>query len=440
METTNFFDTWLNTQNKMINNWVNTTQKMQSAITGGQAMEKGSEIYNEWLKNQTDIVKEAGKVSEEAGEQTAPADFFSKWMNSQKEISMKWMNYNQDIMNNFMHAQGGESNKFGGNWMEAFNTWSKSFGSPFTKMMESMSGAGSKDAFGNILNSTNSYFKMYEVWMPVYKAMTEKGFDPSKMSEMFSAEKFKQVMDNTFQYMYPAPLKDAFENAGQWFESLNSYSKQLTGQYFNNFQNMPKSFPMMFGDNDAMMNAYSTMQGMYQRGVLPVFKFAAPGKESELAQLYIDTVDKYAIYATKLNELQYVMYVSGQKVMEEMITDAYADFSKGGEPVPYNEFFQKWVEKSEKSYVELFKTEEYSKLQGELIDLGIEVKAGFEKLMETMFSQYPVMLRSEADELNKTIYDLKKKVRALELQLNGSDTEEASEEKKAAKKSARSTK
>lgn len=440
METTNFFDTWLDTQKKMINNWVTTTQKMQSAIAGGQAMEKGSEIYNDWVKTQVDIVKGAADKTAEAGDSTpGNQDFFTKWMDSQKEITLKWMNYNKDAMSSFLGGNASDAAaRFQNNWMEAYNTWTKNFSNPFTKMMDTMTGNGAKDAFGNMLNTTNSYFKMYEVWMPVYKAMTEKGFDPSKMSELFSAEKFKQVMDNTFSYMYPAPVKDAFENAGAWFETLNNYSKQMSGQYFSQMQNFPKAFPAFFGDHDGLMNAYSNMQAMYQRGVLPVFRMAAPGKEGELAQLVIDITDKYAIYVTKLNELQYIMYVTGQKVMEEMVTDTYADLSKGVEALPYNEFFQKWVEKSEKAFIDLFKTEEYSKLQGELIDLGIEVKSGFEKLMENMFSQYPVMLRSEADELNKTIYELKKKVRMLEQQLIV-ETEET-EEKKSAKKGTRSTK
>jgi hypothetical protein len=279
---------------------------------------------------------------------------------------------------------------------------------------------------------------MYEVWQPVYKAMSEKGFDPSKFSDLFNADKFKQVMDSTFQYIYPSPMKDAFENASQWLENLNGYAKQFSGQYFSQMQNMPNMFPnMMFGDNEAMMNMYNNMNGMYQKMAFPMFRIAAPGKESELAELYINTVDKFAVYATKLNELQYIMYVTGQKSMEELMTETYAEISKGAEAAPYGEFFQKWVDKSEKAFIELFKTDEYSKLQGELVDLGIEIKSGFEKLMESVFSQYPVMLRSEADEINKTIYDLKKKVRDLEKQISGDASEES---KPAAKKTARTTK
>lgn len=444
METTNFFDTWLSTQNKLISNWVDTTQKMQHAITGGQAMEKGSEIYNEWVTNQMDIMKNTAKTTEQ---QTSEAtsnttDFFAKWMEGQKEATKKWMEYNQNVMSGFFNNPA--ANQFNpfqntqNNWLETYNTWINNWGSPFKSMMENFSSSSSKDAFSNMLNSTNSYFKMFEVWAPMYKSITENGFDPSKFNELFSAEKFKQVMDNTFQFVYPAPLKDAFQNAGQWFEMANNFSKQFSGQYMNQFANFPKAFPgMMFGDNETILNTYNNMFSTFQKSAFPMFRIAAPGKESEMTELYINTLDKFAVYATKLNELQHVMYVAGQKGMEKLITDSYTEFKNSNEPVPYNEFFQKWVDTTEKSFLELFRTDEYSKLQGELVDLGIEIKSGFEKLMETVLSQYPVLLRSEADDLNRQIYELKKKVRDLEKQISG---DSADEKKAVAKKTTVKTK
>ncbi|MFM8331320.1 MAG: poly(R)-hydroxyalkanoic acid synthase subunit PhaE, partial [Candidatus Methylumidiphilus sp.] len=64
----------------------------------------------------------------------------------------------------------------------------------------------------------------------------------------------------------------------------------------------------------------------------------------------------------------------------------------------------------------LFQTEDFSRLQGELLDAGLTARTHYFKIMEMQLYDLPIALRSEMDDLYKTVYDLKKKVRALEQQ------------------------
>ena len=72
---------------------------------------------------------------------------------------------------------------------------------------------------------------------------------------------------------------------------------------------------------------------------------------------------------------------------------------------------------NEKNYQALFQTEEFSKMQGELLEADLKVRNQFSKLMELYLDDFPVALRSEMDDLYKTIYELKKKVKSLEKQV-----------------------
>lgn len=71
---------------------------------------------------------------------------------------------------------------------------------------------------------------------------------------------------------------------------------------------------------------------------------------------------------------------------------------------------------SEKTYFDLFQSEEFSKMQGELLETALNVRQHNFKLMELQLYDYPIALRSEMDDLYKTIYELKKKVKSLEKQ------------------------
>jgi polyhydroxyalkanoate synthesis regulator phasin len=95
------------------------------------------------------------------------------------------------------------------------------------------------------------------------------------------------------------------------------------------------------------------------------------------------------------------------------------EVSKISDVAGYTAFFQKWVEKSEKSFISVFNTDEYSKLQGELVELNVEIKDKSQKISEAMLSSLPVVLKSEADDLHKSVYELRKRIKELERSTTG---------------------
>ena len=53
----NLMDSMIDSQSKIIHNWVDTAKKMQRASVDVNATEKSSTLYNEWLENQMSIFK-----------------------------------------------------------------------------------------------------------------------------------------------------------------------------------------------------------------------------------------------------------------------------------------------------------------------------------------------------------------------------------------------
>ena len=52
-----------------------------------------------------------------------------------------------------------------------------------------------------------------------------------------------------------------------------------------------------------------------------------------------------------------------------------------------------------------------------MLNISMDVKKHFEKQFENVYGVYPVVFRSEVDELTKIIHDLKKQVKTLETRL-----------------------
>ena len=68
-------------------------------------------------------------------------------------------------------------------------------------------------------------------------------------------------------------------------------------------------------------------------------------------------------------------------------------------------------------FTELFASEEFSKVKGEALNLSMDVKKHFEKQFEGAFQNFPVVFKSEVEDMQKTIYELKKQVKELQTKL-----------------------
>src|SRR5687768_13012876 len=105
------FDTWMDVQNKMTKNMVEMNEKLQKTMSGGEMLEKGSDLYKEWLEKQksllTNLVNQTSNGSSNGKNNATetnnnPADFFQNWMNMQNEGMQKWMETSRSFTENMM--------------------------------------------------------------------------------------------------------------------------------------------------------------------------------------------------------------------------------------------------------------------------------------------------------------------------------------------------
>jgi polyhydroxyalkanoate synthesis regulator phasin len=87
------------------------------------------------------------------------------------------------------------------------------------------------------------------------------------------------------------------------------------------------------------------------------------------------------------------------------------------QPMSFRDLYRMWWETSEELYIELFRTEEFSKLQGQLVDKGMQFRRDFQAYVEEATKELPFPNRSEMDHLYKIVDKLKREVRTLKKEL-----------------------
>jgi BMFP domain-containing protein YqiC len=202
-------------------------------------------------------------------------------------------------------------------------------------------------------------------------------------------------------------------------ELSSNYSKHVWQQFAGNTpEQMQKLMPfLMFGENSSEFNPFA----MYQRAINPMIRLFNPGKEAEINERMSALMTLMNDYGRKLADVQQHIQTTAMKTMESMMLENFEQAKKGVDLSNSKEVFQNWVNRNEEAFINLYHSEAYSKLQGDLLDLSLQIRQNNEQLMELSLQPMPVVLRSEADTMNQTIYELRKRVHQLEQQINANE-------------------
>lgn len=344
-------------------------------------------------------------------------DYFDIWLKSQELVFGNLTEMRQKFQQGLQGLGGnvGGMPGFGG-FQDMYTSWTKS-------VMNALQGTGTadmnfvKETLSKTLTGANAYQKLYEIWLPFFKAIQEKSASPNSYKDLTDPAKFKEMLDRVFGFD-PTAVSQIVEQATKLFETLAGSSQGFMKPWVDASGKSFKDFPnMMEGHPESFMKMFHTLFSTFDSTVGRAFHVPAVGKDREKIELLLRSLDDLSVYLARRTEYEHMMYVTGLGAYEKVIATVADKVSKGEEFKRFDEFFDLWIDVSEKAYYALFQTQDFSKKQGELLEASVNVRQHSFKLMELYLYDFPIALRSEMDDLYKTVYDLKKKVKSLEKQI-----------------------
>lgn len=432
MKTNNpIIDSMLETQANVLNNWMESTKKMQSSFSNGSIPHEGQNIMKEWFDKQMSILNgmQQNSASAFSNSNQNPQEFFKNWLNSQMGYTKQMTDFNQSILNSFNNF-GKPANEYMANFMTSNNAWTNIYNSfmntlnsSYDSMYSNVNGTFNKDIFKNFVQGNQVYTKMMEFFQPMLSAMQKGQFNMEEFKNFFKAEHYTNLTKQMFGDFYTGGnLKEFYDNSMNQVHNFFANQNNLGKEYYAQVQNMSKEFPHLFSGNfDKVKETYSNYTDVFSKTFEPLLKIATPGKEKENIEAVIAFMDKMTDYSIKQSELQMALQNTMRKSVENVATKYTEKFQKPETftKVPdTQEVYNEWIKTNEQLFTELFASEEFSKIKGETMNLSMDVKKQFEKQFETLFANLPVVLKSDVEELQKTVYDLKKQIKELQSKLS----------------------
>ncbi|KAA6432649.1 hypothetical protein FEM33_23285 [Dyadobacter flavalbus] len=346
-------------------------------------MEQRESVFDAWYKNTTNLVDGWKHMANEWSDGQS-----TSWENMQK-VQKQWMQGYQSMMENMTTGNFGNAyNPFGSNQM--------------------------RDAFSNMLKSVDIYTRLFALWQPVLKQMEQMPFDHKDMWKMIDPEAFRSFVDKLFGVDQGTIMKGYYEQYGKlmkmWMATMGDAGSSfgpMAGNAMPFFSGMAQMNP------EGMMQFYGSLFQTAQKGFTPYFAQTSNGSAhysesfSKLAGLWSD-------YVTKMSQMQSMLYKTSvsawEKVMQSVSEKSQTDHSAKS----FDEFYNEWATINEREYVTLFATEAYAALQGELLKLHAEISKTYDKQMESFLQPFPVVLKSQLEEVYQVNHELRNRISELE--------------------------
>lgn len=425
METKNLFETFTTAQKEAVDKMTSATENMNKMFTENM----NSDFFKKWYDSQMAFFNNNGE-----NKMNNPMEMFNTWMTNQMEQTKGMfgnnpMFNNMPNMNNMMNMDSLTANMK--DMMNQYQNWMQSLNNTYSEMMKNYSNMEAKNMMSGMFNNSDMQMNMFQLWMPMFKSMNDKTFNMDTFKSMFNAPMFKGMMDKMFN------MEDITKNmmAMPGMEMMKTNMTNMMDQNKNMFDSMKANMTNMMPNNSfsQAMDMYNNMNNQMNSAFAPMMKLMGNNNQTQQMNAAKELSNEFAQYHVKSTEMQMAMYNTGLKAMEELAESVYTDMRNGVEVKDFSKIYTNWLTISDKHFVELFSTDEYSKMQAEVNALGGKIKMNINHQMEKSIANIPVITRSEMDETYKTIYEMKKRINMLEKQI---DTDSINDEpaKPAAKK------
>jgi hypothetical protein len=279
----------------------------------------------------------------------------------------------------------------------------------FKKNISLMPNQEARDTYAKLLQSASVYSQLLLFWND-YVVQAKDLSNKMGMMDNWKNE-YGKILQSFFSSFFPEQLQVFFKSN---VTELDKYKNMLLSQFKPWLEYSPqlkeKFNQLVNGDRESYTEFLKVWQREFEKsfGSLPFSDLIITGDHFDKMG---NTLDQYLKYSETIGKFFSTLHKVGYDSMEKLI-DEYRDMQINEQnPEMFKQFYQKWGKTNEQAYLELFKTEEFAKMLGEIIKVQAEMKKQVDGMIMEFVRPLPLATKQEMDNLYKTVHDLKQQLK-----------------------------
>lgn len=249
------------------------------------------------------------------------------------------------------------------------------------------------------LNLNKNFNASMEATLKSWKAITEAIAEPEAMEALF---KSSGTMPDILARLAQSTFSGYIQHMQNWLEQGERLGQSASTYSFN----------------DIDENFFKTWTDIYEKEFQHFFQIPQVGLVRTYQERAYRAMDKYNIFQSTFAEFMRLLSLPIGKSFVMLQQKIGEMFESGQLPDDSKKYYQTWIKILEGHFMKLFQSPEYIQTLAKTLASLSEFSAAKDAVFEDLLKVLPIPNRSEIDELEKDIFELKKRMRLLEKQRN----------------------
>lgn len=275
---------------------------------------------------------------------------------------------------------------------------------------------GAKDAADSFFNPRNVAMRAFELAIAAWRNLAPQGAvsgDWPSMLENYTAQFREQLL------RFPEGTAQSVEDSSRlwqlYVEEWQKIGQPWLAAGLAPGQRAPWQFgPAVAGDRGALRELTTLYWDAYERTFGGLLESPALGYTRELNERLLRGFDAWMDHRRASLEYQFALADGWAEAFERFIRKLVSrEPSVNNGPDDLRHLLYLWTDTVDEALLEVFRTEEYVRLQARLMNTAMAYRTHEQAIVEAFLKIGHVPSRVELDEAHRRIYDLRKEVRQL---------------------------
>lgn len=342
-------------------------------------------------------------------------NIMQSWMDYQNNVFKSWQesmtagSKQETQTNNNMFAQSTQP------LQESFKTWLDFANNTYEKSLQQLGETNPlyKETIEKYAGITSFNNNLKKLWEDLNATITDKESDPFKFYTKWS-EDYSKLVSSQLLFFMPEEVKNLYDKTVDIYKVSNSTTNDFFAPWMDQAKNMQDLLlKSTSGDQNANTEFLKIWQRTFSSSFGKIFNMPQFLMNAEQMQKQMSSVNAMITFISTLTEYNSTVANKSKETLEKVIKDYQAMVVEGTHPKSYKEFYEFWWKQNEASYLQLFGTEEFAKIIGQLLDAGVNFKRKYDDLLEKQLEFLPYPTKTDMDSVYKTLDSLKREIRSL---------------------------
>jgi class III poly(R)-hydroxyalkanoic acid synthase PhaE subunit len=297
-----------------------------------------------------------------------------------------------------------------------YQSWFDSFQKVFDEKDKDGLGA---TVFNRVFSASRVYLDLLGFW-----SQTLSSFKEVSIGEPLSVEKIRDIrqqwigqyqsmMESLWGGIPSAELRDTAKALSSTSVAASDFMWSFIEPSFKNMAQLPGVLEKVAkGDRGAVADIGGIFVKNYEETIGKALLAPSLGYFKEFNERLNNMVYAYIQFNTSKAAFYSLFYATGMKAAERVYDKLTEFVGKEATPETFREFYRIWWTVNEEVYQELFRSEEFSKLTLDVNRRGLQFRKWIDDVLEQILKFTSLPSKKDMDEIYRSLYDLKKEVRA----------------------------